>query len=401
MTQDDQTVTRSSDRESTTTTVPQWKLPGDSEWTSLDNSSRNTDSVHEYLKRALQMQNVIVLAGSGTSLGEVGGPSMGDLWSACTEISSFSKVTSVLKFDTENSQNIEELLSSAESYRQVFPNDAEDITSFISEAKTIILEKCRDFLTSGDTVLSAHEIFLKKLAARRPYAPRVKLFTTNYDLCFETAASVLGQIVIDGFSFTSPRVYDPRYFDYDILRGYSSVDGAPVLQEGVIRLYKLHGSVNWARQNEQVQINDTCSAEDACIIYPAKQKYQQSYIQPHLELISQYLSSLRQPETCVLVVGFGLNDNHLSEPLIGAIHANPRARFIFVSPSLSDEQALHDHEHLSRVLEAQKSGSDVGFISGTFEDFTRLLPDLTALSPDEQLINAVRRVAKDAANVSK
>lgn len=375
-----------------TTTEATWKLPNDT-WSEETHPTEHLHSLHEYLKRSLQMQNVMVLAGSGTSLGQANGPSMADLWEACTTLGDFNDVTQALQFDTGN-KNIEDLLSSAESYLQVYPNSDSHISRFLRNAKGKILSLCTDF----DPDLNAHKLFLSKLSARRPYSPRVKLFTTNYDTCFETAASSLGQIIIDGFSFNIPRTYDPRYFDYDVLRGYNSVDGTPVLQEGVIRLYKLHGSVNWERHQQSIRIADKPDADKVCIIYPAKEKYQQSYIQPHLELISQYLVSLRQPETCVLIIGFGLNDNHLSEPLIGAIESNPRARFIFVSPSMNDEEHLRQHPHLRRVLEAQQRGADVAFIAATFSKFADLLPDLTALSPDEQLVRAVRQVAAGTAN---
>ena len=42
-------------------------------------------SIKGKLKSALQMPNIMVLAGSGTSLGDVvNGPRMWDLWEACT-----------------------------------------------------------------------------------------------------------------------------------------------------------------------------------------------------------------------------------------------------------------------------------------------------------------------------
>lgn len=40
----------------------------------------NNDSLSERLLSALQMPNLVVLSGSGTSLGKVGGPSMWNLW---------------------------------------------------------------------------------------------------------------------------------------------------------------------------------------------------------------------------------------------------------------------------------------------------------------------------------
>ncbi len=76
---------------------------GHSEWTRLDfelvDTSEKYDAdavkvtndgvkiarsdVNELLRSSLNMQHIIVLAGSGTSLGDVGGPAMWKLWNHC------------------------------------------------------------------------------------------------------------------------------------------------------------------------------------------------------------------------------------------------------------------------------------------------------------------------------
>ena len=123
-------------------------------------------------------------------------------------------------------------------------------------------------------------------------------------------------IVVDGFSFTQPRKYDPRFFNYDIVRRPHTNEDQGSYLEGIFQIYKLHGSVNWARNKDgSIEEKQNPTSEEACLIYPAKGKYQQSFLQPHLELMSQYLVALREPNTCLIVTGFGFNDNHLSEPI--------------------------------------------------------------------------------------
>jgi hypothetical protein len=96
--------------------------------------------------------------------------------------------------------------------------------------------------------------------------------------------------------------------------------------EGVFHLYKLHGSVNWSRSGDgEIEVVPKPTPESACLIYPAKGKYQQSYVQPHLELVSQYFSVLREPNTCLIVTGFGFNDDHLSEPSRESVRASLRS----------------------------------------------------------------------------
>ena len=64
--------------------------------------------------------------------------------------------------------------------------------------------------------------------------------------CLQSSAGYL-----DGFSFTAPRRYDPRFFGYDIIRRPRSGDDLGHFLEGVFLLYKLHGSVNWARNADK------------------------------------------------------------------------------------------------------------------------------------------------------
>jgi len=259
------------------------------------------DELKSFLLSSLQMQHVAVLAGSGTSLGTITkGPSMWTLWDFCVnsnpgsgakrEISdAASKIISEVGYDlSAEKENIEALLSRCEAYLQI--KTSREVSEFIIASKKVILEKCSQFLDPADErQLAAHRTFLHRLSRRRVRDSRLKLFTTNYDVCFETAAGRQGLVVLDGFSFSQPRHFDPRFFLYDIVRRPASGDEVGTPLEGVFHLYKLHGSVNWSNTPQtEIEVNAKPKPEDACLIYPAKGKYQQSYAQPHLELISQY-----------------------------------------------------------------------------------------------------------------
>src|SRR5574344_772730 len=108
-------------------------LPKSDEWESLTSSSeeesekskakQNQEKLNQQLLSAMQMQNLVVLAGSGTSLGKPGGPSMKDLWDKCTK--SDDKYTATAKaictqtgYDIANEDkvNIEEFLSLCEAH---------------------------------------------------------------------------------------------------------------------------------------------------------------------------------------------------------------------------------------------------------------------------------------------
>jgi hypothetical protein len=81
----------------------------------------------------------------------------------------------------------------------------------------------------------------------------VKLFTTNYDLCIETAGLRLGVVLIDGFSHSAEQRFNRDHFGHDIVRRAASSTKADYL-DGVFHLYKLHGSVDWRRRADEVVI---------------------------------------------------------------------------------------------------------------------------------------------------
>lgn len=375
-------------------------------------AAKANKTLHDHLLASLQMQHLVVLAGSGTSLGPVvDGPSMWDLWDHCvnsnpgtdcearvrkTEANSVIEKVGYVKRTTDD--NIEDLLSQCEAYEQ-FKSTDQEVKDFLRDAKKTVLDMCSQFIDSSNkTQLEAHRTFLHRLSRRRVRDSRLKLFTTNYDLCFERAAADQSIVPIDGFSFSEPRCFDPRFFQYDIIRRTPVTGELGTPLEGVFHLLKLHGSVNWERHDDSIMVKTKPDPDKACMIYPAKGKYQQSYIQPHLELMSQYVSSLREPNTCVLTIGFGFNDDHLSEPLLAAVKTNPHIRLIIVSlyaeGCATGTDSARTNRHWRAWLELANSGVDVLIIDATFQQFATLIPDLRSLTAAEQLAKSVADLAR-------
>ena len=376
-----------------------------SEWRSLQPATDSKEEAQEAshareelkstLLSSLQMQHVTVLAGSGTSLGEsVKGPSMWTLWDNCVNDNPDTghdqrkpsavarEIIQKIEFD-EDDTNIEALLSRCDAYQQIYADEA--VESFITSSKATILRKCTEFIESGQSdQLNAHRTFLHRMSRRRVRDSRLKLFTTNYDLCFEKAASTQGIVALDGFSFTEPRLFDPRFFQYDIIRKPIGRDELGTPLEGVFHLYKLHGSVNWSRSSGgDVVIDANPDPQSAALIYPAYGKYQQSYVQPHLELMSRYLGTLREPNTCMIILGFGFNDDHLSEPIVAAVKSNPHLRLIVVNPSA--DEFSNSNSIRRTIFQLASEGEDVWLVNATFSDFAAMIPDLKSLTPAQRL----------------
>jgi len=164
-----------------------------------------------------QFENLIVLTGSGSSIG-IGadtkkGKTMKELWETVTEEigkEEFSRFCEAIKFD-ESNPDLEALLSRAISAQDFVPRNVEGM---IRRIQNIIKEECTLILPEN----SHHELFLKKLTSRKLKYPRLKIFTLNYDTLFEQAASRCGYTIIDGFSYSFPRRFIGKKDSFPISR---------------------------------------------------------------------------------------------------------------------------------------------------------------------------------------
>ena len=111
--------------------------------------------------------------------------------------------------------------------------------------------------------------------------------------------------------------------------------------------------------------------------------------------MAQYLSSLREPNTCFIVSGFGFNDEHLAEPLLSAVRTNPHLRLIIVDFKAKDnlDKDTDSNHYWTGFKKLALNGEDIWFINSSFEDFANIIPDLKSLTPAEKLLNDFRSLA--------
>lgn len=325
---------------------------------------------------------------------QVGGPSMRDLWTLCVGEPASDEAKPVLAKvnygHVETERNIEDLLSRCDAYLQLFRDEAA-VSDFRGRAIAAIVQRCSAVGGRAGHDLGPHKELLRRLARRRARDPRLRLFTTNYDTCFEQAAGELGLVALDGFSFSQPRRFDPLFFDYDIVRRSSSVTDAAQYVPGVFQYFKLHGSIDWELTSSgQVVVNAAVEPSRASIVYPTDQKYRYSFQQPHLELVAQFLACLRQHNSCLFVVGWGFNDDHLSEPIFSALEANPHLRVVVCSPNARAHYDGPKTSSWARIVLLSEQGADLAVIQASFADIVSVIPDIRALTPGERLERAIQ-----------
>lgn len=350
------------------------------------------DRTIEALSQLLLSENLVVLSGLGSSMdlvdaeGKPIAPGMSDLWDAAKAKAGakFGKVLAQVHYGISNGQrgNIEDLLSHCQMVLQLEADDNDNtVKGFVEATESIIAEKCR--FPGAGVRPATHETFLRRVARRSPRLPRTRIFTTNYDLCFEVAANSTRFVVVDGFSHTFPQEFDGGYFSYDLVKRERDRE-APDYVTNVFHLYKVHGSVDWERQEDR--IIKTPNTSNPCLIYPRQGKYQSSYDQPFLEMMSRFQIALRQPNTGLLIVGFGFNDAHLVQPIMSAVRSNVSLRVMIVDPAFKKPDDGEDNRK-SEIMEIEKliEGGDsrLSLLAARFGEFVPIIPDLVAKTEDE------------------
>lgn len=362
------------------------------DWRDINPQDDDSGACQQLLSDIALSPNLIVLCGLGSSLhlnvsGRRIAPTMVDLWSAVSSDPDFASTLDKIHFAATD-ENIERFLSHCQLSLALQPDDK--TKGFIQRAERIIVRQCRFVTSSVD--LSRHEMFLRKIARRSTRLPRLKLFTTNYDLAFEAAASRIGFITVDGFSHTLPSTFDGSNFNFDFVRRGDEREG-PEYIPNVFHLYKIHGSVDWELRDGR--IIRVVEPEDPLIIYPRNSKFESSYNPPFLEMMSRLQVALRQPNTGLLIIGFGFNDDHISQPILAAIRSNVGLKAAFVSPLISKEARAN--QHLGTIEQLIRAGDDrLNLLEMSFEDLVSHLPDLVAKTEEEdhfrRLSEATRRL---------
>ncbi|MGV1904882.1 SIR2 family protein [Agrobacterium cavarae] len=385
-------------------------------WTEIADAPGGTaddpgsSEVRRVLSSAVRSQNLAVLAGLGTSLcvlknGTRLAPTMADLLSAAKkrfgEIDAskkkpeghhwadFEKLANVPK----DFKDLEYFMSRATVAAGFLAGDeAISIESYIVEAEKII-RSAVDFM-KDDVDLGVHESFLRRVARRSSRRPRTKVFTTNYDLCFETAARRSGFVVIDGFAFGNDARFDSAQFNYDVVRRSVTEERSDYI-ENLFHLHKLHGSVDWERQADSSFISKKPGTGKPLLIYPRSDKYELAFSQPYIEMMGIFQSFVRVPSTTLFVIGFGFNDKHIAEPILAAVRGNLGLDVVVVGPDIETASGKGGNPYLGELLQLIEGGDGrISLIAAKFEEIVKLIPDVVSETELERHNQRLRNLGK-------
>lgn len=385
-----------------------------------DQDSRRPSAFDQEVRRTLsdvfRCNNLVILAGLGTSLCVTNeeehrlAPTMAVLWEKVRRAHEAEDIVGTTWDDLLGlvrhnplDANLEKLLSQcrlAEAF--LIGGELSIIQDFGRIAEKVVCSEVNFVETNHN--LPAHSEFLRRSARRSNRKSRTKIFTTNYDRCFEEAGRQGRYVVVDGFSHTMPPTFDAVYFTYDVVRRGRENDMQDYIPN-VFHLYKLHGSIDWQRDATSGEIQKTSEPKNPLLIYPRSSKYELAFEQPYLEMMSALQSALREPDTGLLIVGFGFNDNHLSEPIMAAIRSNLSLKAVIVSPGLAPWVDAEGNDqlgeanmnvHIRRIRELTSNGDGrLTLLNCRFDELVPLVPDIAAETDLERHIQRLRKLDED------
>ena len=212
-----------------------------------------------------------------------------------------------------------------------------------NELNLIISEFANSILNSEKGIASAEKSkrekayrilinFLLSFASRTGNKERLNIFTTNYDRLIEVGAELAGIHLMDRFVGTMMPIFRSSRLQLDVHYNPPGIRGEPRYLEGVVRLTKLHGSVDWLQNGGEIRriglpfgadnIDSYLKAPGlygtnamGVMIYPNSAKDRETAEYPYVELFRDFAASICRPNSTLVTYGYGFGDEHINRVL--------------------------------------------------------------------------------------
>ena len=208
------------------------------------------------------------------------------------------------------------------------------------------------------------ESFLMSFASRTASRERLNVFTTNYDRLVEYGCDLAGLRTIDRFVGSLAPVFRSSRLNIDIHYNPPGIRGEPRYLEGVIRLTKLHGSLDW-RWDKRMKgmageirrcalpfgANDdhpgvSLASPGSVMIYPNPAKDTETLAYPYAELFRDFAAGLCCPNSALVTYGYGFGDDHINR-IIRDMLTIPSTHLVIIA--WSPESSSADDAARSRI----------------------------------------------------
>ena len=273
----------------------------------------------------------------------------------------------------------------------------DEATELETELNLIISDFAKSILKSENEIAMANEDrrenaysvlvnFLLSFASRTGNRERLNIFTTNYDRLIEVGTELAGIHLMDRFVGTMMPIFRSSRLNLDIHYNPPGIRGEPRYLEGVARLTKLHGSVDWVQNGGVIrriglpfgadEISPYLKAPglynaDALklMIYPNSAKDRETAEYPYVELFRDFAASICRPNSTLVTYGYGFGDEHINR-VIHDMLTIPSTHLVVISYDDPIGRILHfyyDSAHYSQM--SVLIGKNLGDITNLANDY--------------------------------
>jgi hypothetical protein len=191
--------------------------------------------------------------------------------------------------------------------------------------------------------------FLLSFASRTASRERLHIFTTNYDRLIEHGCDLAGLRIIDRFVGALNPIFRSSRVEVDVHYNPPGIRGEPRFLEGVIRLTKVHGSLDWnyetnAREIRRLGIPFGAPSDhtdvpkkpiDTIMIYPNPAKDMETTGYPYAELFRDMAAAMCRPNAVVVTYGYGFGDDHINRVLLDMLSI-PSTHIVIIAYGVDD-----------------------------------------------------------------
>jgi len=188
----------------------------------------------------------------------------------------------------------------------------------IMEFKKKILNQLVSWVSLKDVRES--EYYERFFHFQAEYNYPLRVFTLNYDLCFEKNRPAEKELE-RGFN-PDTRVWEWKRF----MR--------PNTEEPSIYLYKIHGSIDWERDKERGELREI----DGDFVHPDLifgTDYKMQYIDPYLFSAYEFRKYALESRV-ILVIGYSFRDDHINSIMFQALKLKPEIKIVVVATNTEE-----------------------------------------------------------------
>lgn len=209
------------------------------------------------------------------------------------------------------------------------------------------------------------QAFLLSFSSRAASRERLNIFTTNYDRFLEFGCDEVGVLLLDRFKGKLQPIFRNTRLELDYHYNPPGIRGEPRYVEGVARITKLHGSIDWLFKGHGKIIRSLLpfgaienhpdipsDATKHVVIYPNSAKDVETAYYPYSELFREFSTAICKPNSSIVTYGYGFGDSHINR-IIADMFTIPSTHLVIIAysdPGKRIEKFLKDKNKAQYTL---------------------------------------------------